>query len=151
MFCVIGEHVNFSWNKKSCKFYSKQLGEYPYHTSYTIKGLPLVGLLDQWVGLRKVFVGTCLAAKLDKSKRQEWPFKLLPLSSKATKSSSKFSLGLSILNGKFGGDSPVVFKLYFQWQQGGVHSEKNGWKILFFWLFSMETKRWGPRGGGCLW
>jgi len=69
LFSVIGEHVNFSWNKKSCKFYSKQLGEYPYHTSYTIKGLPLAGLLDQWVGLRKVFVRTMPCRKIGQKQK----------------------------------------------------------------------------------
>jgi hypothetical protein len=64
-------------------------------------------------GFEKRFVGTCLVAKLDKSKTQEWPFKLLPLSLKATKSGSKFSLGLFILHGKFEGDSPVVFLTIF--------------------------------------
>jgi hypothetical protein len=96
------------------------------------------------VGLRKVLSRACLAAKLDKSKRQDWSFKLLSLSLKATKSGSKFfSLGYFVLNGKFGGDSPVVLKTLFSMATRGVHSEKNGWKILFFWLFSTETKRWG--------
>ncbi len=75
----------FSWNKKSCKFYSNQLGAYgPYFLHN--KGRPLVGLLDQWVGLRKVLLEHALPQNWTKAKRQEWPFKLLPLSSKATKS-----------------------------------------------------------------
>ncbi len=65
------------------------------------------------MGLRKVLLEHALPQNWTKAKRQEWPFKLLPLSSKATKSGSKFSLGLFILDGKFGGDSPVVFLTIF--------------------------------------
>jgi hypothetical protein len=101
------------------------------------------------VGLRKVFLlEHALPQNWTKSKRQEWPFQLLPLSSKATKSGSKFSFGLFVFNGKFGGDSPVVFKLYFQWQQGGFIVKKMVGNFSFFGYSSWKQKRGG--GGGML-
>jgi hypothetical protein len=94
-------------------------------------------------GFEKRFVGTCLAAKLDKSKKARMAVSVTSSFPEGNKKWFKVFFGLFVLNGKFGGDSPVVFKLYFQWQQGGVHSEKMVGNFSFF-----GYSQWKQKGVG---
>lgn len=89
-------------------------------------------------GFEKGFVGTCLVAKLDKSKRQEWPFKLLPLSSKAT----KFSLGYLFLMENLKETLQWFFNYIFNGNKRGVHSEKMVGKFSSF-----GYSQWTQKGG----
>jgi len=88
----------------------------------------------------------CLAAKLDKSKRQEWPFKLLPLSSKATKSGSKFSLGYLFLMENLVETLQWFFNYIFNGNKGGFIVKKMVGKFSFF-----GYSQWKQKGGGRGW
>ncbi len=94
-------------------------------------------------GFEKGFVGACLAAKLDKSKRQEWPFKLLPLSSKATKSGSKVFLGYLFLMENLEDTLQWFFNYIFNGNKEGFIVKKWLENSLFF-----GYSQWKQKGGG---